>query len=276
MQLSVAPISQVREREQKRPKSEENLPIDSKVRGFVLERIGSVRGALLPSASAPQIISLLLPGYEGGKMEFIQKKRKKGIRKTPYLRKVPIGLMSVDPEGWVNALMQFLIYVPGFAEGLVFAPKSLMPIQEFIDQYFIDIQEGRSVSFADGGALWKLFVSRFPNQSLRDIFESLTHLIKPRWELLKSYIEALKNGRAADLFLTATHLQKQLCIAHQYFDLNAFIEKRPDGKRVNYIAYVKLDGCWYQCDEMRVTQIRSDILGPSLERSVLSYYRKVF
>ncbi len=276
MNLSVTSIFSFRERNRNDPTVEVQRPIDTKVRGFVLDRIAASKGALLPSAAAPEIAAFLFPKLEFSKMEFFRKKRQTKLRRSPLMRKAPIGLMPVDPEGWVNALMQFIFFVPGFAEGFIFAPKSFFPIQEFIDQYSHDMIEGKAVSSANGATLFRLFHLKFPDYSLRQIFEALIHLLKPKWGLFQGVYEALKQARSSDIFLSLNSLKKQIFReGGQYFDLNAFIEKRPDGGGVNYIAYVKLEGSWYQCDNDRVTQIRSDMLSLSLQRGVLSHYRQV-
>ncbi|MBX7066180.1 MAG: hypothetical protein K1X28_03005 [Parachlamydiales bacterium] len=276
MNISITPVLQTRERTRNEVKLEVQNPIDSKVRGLVLEKIGQTKGALLPSASASQIISFLLPGFEAGKMESMQKKRKNKLRKTPLPRKTPIGLMPADPEGWVNALMQFILYVPGFAESFSIAPRSLFSIQDFIDQYHQDLAEGRSTSTANGLGLMQLFGLKFPNLSLKEVVEALIRLLIPKWTVYRSIYEALLRPRTIDLLIASTGLKKQLYAdPGQYYDLNAFVEKRPDGALAHYIAYVKVEGGWYQCDNDRVTQLRSDMLALPLQRTVISHYRQV-
>lgn len=276
MNLSITPIFQVRERSAREGRLEVQDPTNSKVRGLVLEKIGQTKGALLPSASAPQVVTFLLPGFESGKMDSMQKKRKAKLRKTPLPRKAPIGLMPVDPEGWVNALMQFLLYVPGFAESFSIAPRCLFPIQEFIDQYHNDLAEGKSVSSANGSVLFRLFTLQFPNFFFREIIEALMHLLIPKWRIFHSIYEALSYPRSPDLFLSTSLVIKQVYAdPGQYYDLDTFIEKRPDGARVHFITYVKIDGCWYQCDGERITHLRSDLLALPLQRGVLSHYRQV-
>lgn len=172
----------------------------------------------------------------------------------------------------MNAFMQFLLFVPGFSESFAFAPKSFSPIQEFIDQYIHDISENKTFASMNGEDVFLFFKIRFPNASIVELFESLIHILKPRWELFRSYPRSF---RSDDLFLALSLFPKQLFIDNQYFDLTAFIEKRPDGLKVNYITYVKVDGCWYQCDEGRITQLRSNEIGLSLQRGVIAHYKKV-
>jgi hypothetical protein len=63
---------------------------------------------------------------------------------------------------------------------------------------------------------------------------------------------------------------------HTCYDLNAFIEHRPDERTKNhFIAYVKIGGLWYLCDHERVAPLRPTEISIPLMRSVLLYYRKV-
>jgi len=60
------------------------------------------------------------------------------------------------------------------------------------------------------------------------------------------------------------------------YDLDAFIEIRPDGDDgEHYIAYLKREGTWYQCDEERVIQFRSNCLNVPLRRATLLHYKRV-
>ncbi|MBU6383861.1 MAG: hypothetical protein KGQ49_04995 [Verrucomicrobia bacterium] len=269
MSLSVTSIVPIRERvRDEEQQSEWRQVRDSKVQGLVLERLGHTIGGLLPSACAPQIVQFFYSQEQG------HKKRKPKLRKTPMPRKTPIGLMPADPEGRVNALMQFILYVPGFADCFSIAPRSLFPIQECIDRYHQDLAEGRA--FSNASPLIALFELKFPHYSVREIVEALFRLVMPKWQVQRTLQEALYKSRTADLFLAVGGLKKQLYIEpEQYYDLDAFIEKRPDGSRTNYIAYVKVDGCWYQCDDERITHLRSDLLALPLERSTLCHFRKV-
>lgn len=277
MILSVKPAfpSQERNREEG-SHLEEQKPIDLKVRGLVLDRISQAKGGLLPSLAAPQIIIGLLPGFESGKGEaHLQDKRKTKHRKTPLHRRIPIGLMPVDPEGWLNALMQFILYVPGFAEGFSFAPRSWYPIQDFIDQYHHDQQENRPISSANGLGLYRFLSFKLPNYNLHEICRYFFRILHSKWEVHSYINEALKLG-ISDLFVTERYLKKQIFSEPSLcYDLHAFIEMRPDGSNVNYIAYVKMDGSWFQCDDERITQLRSDSLSLPLQRAVLAHYKRI-
>lgn len=275
MNFLVSPIFPVKERNPEE-KFQVRRAVDSRINGFVLEKIGQTRGALLPSVSSPEIIAFLLPGFEAGKMGHFQQKRKQQSPKLSIARKKPMGLMPVDSEGWVCAIMQFILHVPQFAQLFPLAPRSFFPIQEFIDQYRQDMEEGKSISIANGQSLFRLFSFRFPRFSPPEIVGALMSLLTPKWRIFRTIQEALILSKNPDLFLCASALRKQIYAAPgQYYDLGAFIEKRPDGIRSNYICHVKIEGCWYQCDDERVSQLRSDMLALPLQRSVLSHYRQV-
>ena len=227
---------------------------------------------------APQIVIDLLPAFESAKMEYAsQGKRKSKLRKTPLIRKAPIGLRPIDPEGWLNALMQFILFIPGFSELFFFAPRSFYPFQEFIDQYYQDQQENRSLSTANSIALYRFIASRFPSLHLLEIFPFLLRVLHPKWALRKNLDEAFEEGYPEDIFIMDSALKKQIFTEPDFFcyDLDAFIEQRPDGSSVNFITYVKNEGVWYQCDDDRITQIRSNCLAIPLYRAILLHYKRL-
>lgn len=278
MNVSVAPIFPIRERDHEEGAEEVRKPIDSKVRGLVLERISHAKGGLLPSAIAPQIVIDFRSGLEaGGKVRGQGEKRKGKLRKTPLKRGAPIGLRPVDPEGWLNALMQFILFVPGFAEIFSFAPRSFYPFQEFIDQYFHDIEEKCTLSSAHGGSIFRFLRSKLNHISLHEFFQFFIRALHPKWTLHKTIEDALKEGSPTDFFITESCLERQFFTDPDFYcyDLDAFIELRPDGGSVNFIAYVKHGGVWYQCDDDRITQLRSNHLGVPLSRAILLHYHRI-
>lgn len=65
--------------------------------------------------------------------------------------------------------------------------------------------------------------------------------------------------------------QKFLC-----YDLDAFIEFRSEGGHsAHFIAYLKIEGVWYQCDDERVSLLRSNFFNAALHQSVLFHYSRV-
>ncbi len=252
-------------------------PIDSKVRGFVLARISHAKGGLLPSATAPQIVIGLLPAFENAKRERTPRERRKNrLRKAPLIRRAPIGLRPMDGEGWFNALMQFILFIPGFAELFFFAPRSFYPFQTFMDQYHQDQQENKDVSSANGGVLFRLLSLKLPLLNLPEIVQFLLRMLHPKWNVQKNIEEALKGELSSDLFVTESPKKKQLFTEPNLcYDLDAFIELRPDGTAGNFIAYVKFEGIWYQCDDDQITQMRSNHLHVPLHRAILLHYKQI-
>lgn len=60
------------------------------------------------------------------------------------------------------------------------------------------------------------------------------------------------------------------------YELDAFIEYRPDnGEKGNYIAYLKVEGEWLQCDDTRIIPLRPSNLLIPLKRSFFLHYRRV-
>lgn len=277
MNVSVTPIFPLRGHNPEERGSFHPLKsVDSKVRGLVLERISHAKGGLLPSTTAPHVVIDFLPAFESVRLEHAPPKRKNHIRKIPRLRKAPLGLSPVDPEGWLNALMQFVLFIPGFPELFFFAPRSFYPFREFMDQYHQDQEENRTFSSANGAALFRYLVLKLPSLSLHEIFQFLVRVLHPKWEIYKKVEEAFASGFPTDLFVTESSLKRQFFTEPDLFcyDLNAFIELRPDGAAANFIAYVKVEeGIWYQCEDDRITQLRSTNL--PLHRAVLLHYRRM-
>lgn len=276
MNVSVTPIISSRERRLKEEVPQKERSIPSKVVELVLDRINQAKGGLLPSAMAPQIVIDLLPSVESAKAAQISRSKQKWkLRKMPLAKRMPIGLHPADMEGWVNALMQFISFVPGFAELFLFAPRSYQSFQEFIDQYHQDQQDNRAVSSADGRPIRRFFKDRFSDSGFLEIFRFLIGIIHPKWEVDEILESALEKGHPLDLFVERSLKKQQWVQSDLCYDLDAFIELRPDIHTASYIAYVKVEGGWYQCDNERVTRLRSDSLASPLHRAILLHYRRM-
>lgn len=272
MNFSVNPISSLKERKrQEGTVLGARNPTDYRILELMLERIHLIRRGVL---SAQQVTLHLPIRYQMGKMKNgTKEKRKLRLKKAPLARRAPIGLPTIDSEGWFNALIQFILYIPGLAELFSFVPRSLSPIQEFIDQYYQDQQENRPVSSANGSLLYRFLSFKFPDFHFLELFQYFLLLLQPKWEVQPQLKET---AIGEDLFVTQRFLKKQFFASSgDCYDLNAFIERRPDGEGVNYIAYVKVDGCWYQCDDERITQFRSDALALPLQRGSIAHYKKI-
>jgi hypothetical protein len=102
-------------------------------------------------------------------------------------------------------------------------------------------------------------------------------MLHPKWQVHTSVEEALLRGDPMDIFVTESSLKKQFFTEPDLicYDLNGFIEMRPDGMAVNFITYVKNEGIWYQCDDDRITELRSNSLMIPLSRSILLHYRRI-
>lgn len=298
-------------------------PTDSKIRGIVLgqiqeviQRVAGVGGLFSSTTAPPAIVELVdahppLPESHGGKSN--GKKKKKQGRGGSL---TPIGLKRGEPAewvNWVNAVMQFLLHVPGFADLCYFAPKHFDPLQDFIDQYRLDQSEGRELSSADTSALLQclfrflpsalfeapekgqcdlllkglihaLFPGARPPPKIRLLpFQKENHLIWEGEGPLGALLEAKCLYHPQELLVTLRKegggAKRQIALPGDflYYDLGALIEKRESGGRgVSWVTYVKVGGIWYQCDEERVRQIPSVCLEIPLAQSVLLYYKKVF
>lgn len=278
MHVSIPPVQPVsRERKSGGEYLQERKPIDTKVRGVVLARITQGKGGLLPVAGAPQIVIDLLPAVESVNLGQPSRSKKKArLRKVPFARGIPLGLRPVDPEGGINALMQFILHVPGFAEAFFFAPRSFAPFHEFIDQYHHDRQESRLQSSANGMPIFRLLSLKVADLCLHEIFHFIIRALQANWILSKSLEEALQSSQPPDLFITKSSHSKQIFIHPELgYDLDAFIEFRPDGVVANFFTYVKVNGSWYQCDDERITQFRSPDLNLPLSRAILLHYKRI-
>ena len=112
--------------------------------------------------------------------------------------------------------------------------------------------------------------------SFQGIFLFLIRVLYPNWEVHKTLEEAFEKGYPPDLFVAESSLKKQQFIRSDLcYDLDAFIECRPDGNTASFITYVKMAGGWYQCDNERITLLRSNCLGVPLHRAILLHYRRM-
>lgn len=225
---------------------------------------------------------------------------------------IPIGLHRYDPCHWLNSLIQFLLFLPGSWELFSLVPRSFQPLREFADQYLADQEAGVLVSSAHSS---ELFLSLIPKLSLSFLhgkpilYDLLSEwmmamfpycpftlpgeihpvLLHPEWHLVADdldFEEALQNKmgeRAPELLIRFKG--EPFPLKGRYFafsdasasyDLDAFIEMRLDGANgENYIAYLKREGAWYQCDDDRVIQFRTNCLNAPLRRATLLHYKRM-
>ena len=303
-------------------------PTDTKIEGVVLEKIASQSGALLQAVAAPKtvinLMSILAMGERGKEVEIapILPEKKKRIRSQKKKGRVaPLGLKRCKSHDWVNALMQFLLFLPQGSDLFSFVPRAFEPFREFVDQYFADQEENQEVSSANGSLLIRPMVRTLPQSlfldanavDLYEVVRLLMETLFPQYELLQwsasnsvllhpkrhlvwdpkgplSWDKAIQEKVEAnfpDLLVAVKGgevtgprvVKKQLLSAngkHLYYDLDAFIEHRVDFEgQATYVAYVKVGGVWYQCDDERITHLLSTTLNAPLHRSVLLHYQKV-
>jgi len=220
-----------------------------------------------------------------------------------------VGLRKAEPHGWINSLMQLVLYLCGSEDLLCFIPRRYQPFLDFADQYFRDQHENRAVSSANSASLircmWKELSPSILDQRGRvnfyEVFTQLTRalfpvvkpgdasaILHPEWQVgigggstLEEVIQ--KKGRPPEILISFEGennlaVKKQLFFESDslYYDLDAFVEKRPDGERPpSYIAYLKADGVWYQCDDERIVALRSNCLSCALTKCLILHYKRI-
>jgi hypothetical protein len=166
---SLIPIGDKPRDQQRQKHAVSQKPTDIKIRDLIMPRISlpSVKeGSLLASATAPNVV---IPASNVTKNEenfFIMPRRRRPLlvpsRTALPGKYFPIGLNRCDEHCWINALMQFLLFVPSLREIFSFTPQSLYPFNKFIDQYFHDVEEKRSISQADSLEVMRCLLGKFP------------------------------------------------------------------------------------------------------------------
>ena len=231
------------------------------------------------------------------------------FRSVPSKR-IPIGLCRCEPYNWINGLMQFLLFLPGSWELFSLIPRRFQPLREFVDQYFADQEENQTVSTADGDELIRCLFRHLPflfAQRRFNLYDILMKWMKgicidcpiemtgeirpivlhPEWHIVledQCVEEQFQKKITASPPEILIGLNFPYPLKSHYFsssdgtsyDLDAFIEARPDGDHgEHFIAYLKSGGIWYQCDDERVVQFRSHCLNAPLRRAVLLHYKRV-
>jgi hypothetical protein len=225
-------------------------------------------------------------------------------------KRIPIGLSRCELHSWMNSLIQFFLFLPGSWELFSLIPKSFQFFREFADQYFADQEENRPTSSADSTALIHCLIHKLPSYFLQKkpiLYEILSGLMKgifpncpfavageihsvvlhPEWHVASEYYdfeetfkktlsesppEILVGFRGAPFAVKCHYFASSTGVD---YDLDAFVELRPDGEQgEHHIAYLKCHGAWYQCDDDRVIQVRSNCLSAPLRRAILLHYRR--
>lgn len=278
-------------------------PVDKRIHSLVSDQIArQTPSTLLASATSPRVI---ISGMLGATLQEVirhQPRPKPALRKAKAGRQVPIGLNRCPLFPPINAVMQLTLFLPIFRELFAFAPRSYAALSDFLDQYAFDQENILPISTADSSRLCRLLIQKMEG-SLFDRFEVLPfiqglvrtvlgkapHSIHEFvWDTALPFSTATDiPSRPHELFVTIRNrLRPESChmIQRQFFtkpdsycyDLDAFVEFRPDGQWGDYITYLKVDGSWYQCDDERISQMRSTHLNMVLHRGVLLHYQRIW
>ena len=165
-------------------------PTDIKIHDLIRLRMSLPmlkEGGLLASATAPQVV---IPASHSMNHEekylYPSRQRRPALvfRRAAAvpLNYFPLGLDRCEPHNWINALMQFLLFIPLLREIFSYTPTSFRPFNEFIDQYFSDWEEKRLVSRANSYELVRTLLGKFPQffkisgtANLHEIIQSISH-----------------------------------------------------------------------------------------------------
>ncbi|MBN2479482.1 MAG: hypothetical protein JXA94_04570 [Parachlamydiales bacterium] len=66
--------------------------------------------------------------------------------------------------------------------------------------------------------------------------------------------------------------RKHIFLKNNFYELDAFIEYREDGKYSSYITYLKIDNTWYQIEDLKVKTISANNLFLPLSKSIIQHY----
>jgi hypothetical protein len=143
---------------------------DSRILDLVLERLSlphfNYQGSLLATLTTPQVQFSVLsepPIYkQPKKIIHLLKDAQKFItprKENTVLR--PIGINRCEYNNWINALMQFIVFIPSLSEMFAYTPKSLSPFIEFIAQYRKDQDYNKSVTLASSAKILESFRKKF-------------------------------------------------------------------------------------------------------------------
>jgi hypothetical protein len=328
--------------------------LNRKIMGLALSKIPSSNYGIIYGhrvVASPQVILNILPKnfniFEKKKKQdyFFKtipiKEKKRLSEKYHSLKsekkiesKVPIGIFSNAYNTWINALLQFIMFIPSLRMMFNYTPKSFSSFNDFIDVYLYDQETKKTVSNAPVQpvieTLSRYFCSGpyFENEVV-DLFGILNGIMKyvfplecvnfvdqkdgdllalfPSWRssienenidfeefLSKNFVKHEQGNYILPLELlinfgwflkkpvrnknqcnptTLLYLCDELFLTTHY-ELDSFIEFRPDEFRSpGYLTYVKIDGLWFQCDDSRIRQIRSNNLHIALSRCFIFHYK---
>lgn len=311
--LRATPVSSAPEKERQK---EPDKAVDRKVRKLI-SLAGSIprvkEGSLLATAVDPSRQILHTGKQTNHQVEWEERKKNKDSRFFLAQGVIPIGLKKCDSYPWINALMQFLLFLPTCREILSYIPKSLQGIKEFADRIISDAEGKRSISTGDGLYAASCLLNRFPElfkgeDQIVNLDEAVQRLWasaslrpeRPNWQLLwdssKRFEDLFSKESVAaafewliglqQLYECSSHelfqgecLQRHYLLkeTHSYMEMDAFIEARPDeGKKIGYFAYLKVGGTWVQCADEKISRLKSSrSLELPLQRGILFHFRRI-
>ena len=82
-------------------------------------------------------------------------KKEKSLSRNKKL--VPIGILPFDSNRWINALLQFILFVPSLRMMFDYTPKSFASFNDFIDIYLNDQKAGKYITTAPVSPIDRMF-----------------------------------------------------------------------------------------------------------------------
>jgi hypothetical protein len=202
---------------------------------------------------------------------------KKGAEDLP-----PIGLHACLECPWINAWAQMLLHLPRFRELVLFVLKPFECVCEFTEQYVRDQKLKKSVSSAKSSLLQMVHGAKMQGTFLpffQTIFAPMPQFLDsiifhPEW-VVTGDVENILSLAPAEILVEkekAGSVPRQIFCRKQgfFYDLHSFIEDR----NPHCIAYIRVGGTWYQCDDEKVRPISTRVLSVPLCRGVLFFYQK--
>ena len=272
--------------------------------------------ATSPNVVIALISGVILVNDASSRMPRRQKKEKAALKRGRDKGIIPIGIERCEQFPAFNAILQLILFLPVFREAFSFAPRGYQVFTQFVAQYSMDQETKYQATSADSKPLLDLLMKKMPTSffksksekveiksflcammetvfgsELSPFNDSLT--FHPEWSVSWNpelpFSSAINlTGRPLELFvkLDSSKPGTNLSVQRQFFtkpdcfcyDLDAFIEYRPEGKENGgyHITYLKMEGAWYQCDDDRITRMRSTQLNQALNRSILLHYRRIW
>ena len=168
------------------------------------------------------IIKIFPEIFAGKKRPFLPRERKSSIKRVKRFQindNYPIGIKSSFYNNWINALMQFIIFVPSLMNMFDFTAKSLRAFSSFIDLYLLDQLNNKIITSAESNILIECLYQKFGVKTFlsQSPFLNLFSVLKLLMLQLRNYFfeeETYQNC------LLALHPEWQL----EYQDINISID----------------------------------------------------